>query len=96
MRVGPGGQRLLAAAPRRQQLSLLRVPPFHPAVLKPDLHLQRTKTREQQRDGDGAGLGDGRYLRVLQAQFTGQLLPIGFADIFLLLEGSLQGLPLQV
>lgn len=39
MRVGPRGQRLLPAASGRQQLTLLRVPPLHSPVLKPDLHL---------------------------------------------------------
>ena len=40
VRVGLGGEGLLAAAAGRQQLPLLRVSPFHPAVLKPDLHLE--------------------------------------------------------
>jgi len=39
--VGFGGEGLLATAARRQQLPLFGVPPLHPAVLKPDLHLQR-------------------------------------------------------
>ena len=39
VRVGLGGQGLLAAAPRRQELPLFGVPPLHPAVLEPDLHL---------------------------------------------------------
>lgn len=38
--VGFGGQRLFAAAPGGQQLPLLGVPPLHPPVLEPDLHLQ--------------------------------------------------------
>lgn len=44
--VGFGGEGLLAAAARRQQLPLLGVPPFHPAVLKPDLHLHRKQKKK--------------------------------------------------
>lgn len=44
--VGFGGEGLLAAAARWQQLPLLRVPPFHPAVLEPDLHLSRTRKHD--------------------------------------------------
>lgn len=52
MRVGFGGERLLAAAPRRQQLTLLRIPPLHPAVLEPDFHLNRRR-RESALSGSG-------------------------------------------
>lgn len=38
----------------------------------------------------------GVYLGVFKAQFTGKFLPIWFTDVFLLLESSLQGLPLEV
>lgn len=41
--VGLGGEGLLAAAARRQKLPLLGVPPFHPAVLEPYLHLNQTR-----------------------------------------------------
>lgn len=37
--VGLGGEGLLTAAARRQQLPLFGVPPFHPAVLEPDFDL---------------------------------------------------------
>lgn len=40
VRVRFGGQRLLAAATGRQQLSFLWVPPLHPPVLEPDFHLR--------------------------------------------------------
>ena len=38
----------------------------------------------------------GVYLGVFKSQFTGKFLPVWFADVFLLLESSLQGLPLKV
>lgn len=44
--VGFGGEGLLATATCRQQLPLLGVPPFHPAVLKPDLHLHMTEKKQ--------------------------------------------------
>lgn len=46
--VGFGGEGLLAAAPCWQQLPLLGISPFHPAVLKPDLHLYRTQKTTSQ------------------------------------------------
>ncbi len=40
-----GGEGLLATAARRQELPFLGVSPFHPAILKPDLHLHRTQKK---------------------------------------------------
>lgn len=96
--VGLGGEGLLTAAARRQQLPLFGVPPFHPAVLEPDFDLRA----EEEPDLLGAqdevsALGrKSDYLRVFQAQFAGELLPVGFADVLLLLESSLQGFSLEV
>ena len=39
VRVEFGGKGLLAAAPARQELAFLGVPPLHASVLKPDFHL---------------------------------------------------------
>lgn len=36
------------------------------------------------------------YLRVFQAQFGGELLPVGLADVFLFLEHFLQGFALHI
>lgn len=45
---------------------------------------------------NGSRAVTGVYLRVFETQFTSQLLPVWLTDVLLLLEGSLQGLPLQV
>lgn len=41
VRIEFGGKGLLAAAPARQELALLGVPPLHASVLEPDFHLGR-------------------------------------------------------
>ena len=120
VRIGFGGQRLLAAAAGRQQLPFLGVPPLHPPVLEPDFHLW---TGKRAVSGKGLNVVFARkwrtacwpfyahaefffylfiiylfmnYLWVLQAQFRGQLLSVGLADVFLFLEHLLQGFALHV
>lgn len=38
-------ERLLACPAGRQQLALLRVPPLHPSVLEPNLHLEQSRNQ---------------------------------------------------
>ena len=106
MRVGFGGQRLLAAAAGRQQLALLGIPTLHPEVLEPDFNLSSGR-RGSVSNGPGApsmrlyaqithGARRISHLRIFQAEFGRQFLPVGFADVFLFLEHFLQSFTLHV
>ena len=83
-------QCLFSGASLRQQLPLLAVPPLHPTILKPNLHLEKSSRLTIVSDVWNI------YLRILQTQLIRQLFSVWFWNVFLHLKPSLQTLSLNI